>query len=370
MMIRAKSKLSFFDKLVLYSNYLSVAAILISYLAPITDPKNFWPVAFFGLGYPVLLTLNVIFVIYWAFRLRVYTFISLIGILIGWHVLNNNIGFHKSTPDGPKADSADIRILAYNVHGFGSFDFSKPVSTRHDIFKIIIDQNPDIINIEEFYTKFKGRNDIADSLTMRLNYKECYFEAFDKNKSDAGGLAIFTKYHIINRGMIRLNEGTSDNQCIYVDVQKGDKTLRVYCAHLQSIHFEPEDYVYLDSITHEKPSIHKSKRLGSKLKLAFIKRSEQVHLIKANMAKCPYPYIIAGDFNDTPASYAVNEMVSGLKNAFYEKGSGIAKTYNGDFPNFQIDFIMCGQQFDVINYKIIEKKLSDHYAVRSDLRLK
>jgi endonuclease/exonuclease/phosphatase family metal-dependent hydrolase len=197
-----------------------------------------------------------------------------------------------------------------------------------------------------------------------------YFEAFDKGKDDAAGLAIFTKYKIINKGLIRLNPGTSDNQCIYIDVQAKSKTFRVYCVHLQSIHFEPEDYVYLDSMAHEKPSIHKSKRLGGKLKLAFIKRSEQVHLIKEHMAKCPYPYIVAGYFNDTPTSYAVNQMVTGLKNTFYEKGSGLAKTYNGDFPNFQIDFIMCSPVFNVVNYKIIEKKLSDHYAVRSDLQLR
>jgi endonuclease/exonuclease/phosphatase family metal-dependent hydrolase len=370
MMIRAKSKLSLFNRLVLYANYVCVAALLISYLAPITDPKSFWPVAFFGLGYPVLLTLNLIFVVYWAFVSRVYAFISLVGILIGWKVLNNNIGFRKAVFDGPKALETDIRMMAYNVHDFTSFDFTKPVSTRHDIFQVITEQKPDIINFEEFSTKFKGRNDVTDSLKKLLKSDQYYFEAFDKNKTDAAGLAIFTKYKIIDHGMIRLNEGTSDNQCIYADMQKEGKTFRVYCVHLQSIHFEAEDYVYLDSLAHEKPSIHKSKRLGGKLKLAFIKRSEQVHLIKENMAKCPYPYIVAGDFNDTPASYAVNEMAAGLKNTFYEKGSGVAKTYNGDFPNFQIDFIMCGQQFDVINYKIIEKKLSDHYAVRSDLRLK
>jgi len=369
MMIRAKNKLSFFDRLVLYVNYLFVAAILISYLAPVTDPKNFWPVAFFGLAYPVLLLLNAIFVVYWLFRSRVYALISLIAILVGWKVLNNNIGFRKAVFDGPKAEG-DIRMMAYNIHGFTSFDFAKPVSTRHEIFKIIEEQKPDIASFEEFYTKYKGHNDTVDSLKKILKTDQYYFEAFDKNKEDAGGLAIFTKYKIIGHGMIRLNADNSDNQCIYIDVQNQDKTFRVYCVHLQSIHFESEDYVYLDSMAHEKPSIHKSKRLGSKLKLAFIKRSEQVHLIKDNMAQCPYPFIVAGDFNDTPASYAVNKMATGLKNTFYEKGSGIAKTYNGDFPNFQIDFIMCSPQFNVVNYKVIEKKLSDHYAVRSDLQLK
>ena len=63
-------------------------------------------------------------------------------------------------------------------------------------------------------------------------------------------------------------------------------------------------------------------------------------------------------------------MSSGLKNAFYEKGSGMGRTYNGDFPNYQIDYIMASPQFNIGSYQIIEKKLSDHYAIYSDLLLK
>ena len=63
-------------------------------------------------------------------------------------------------------------------------------------------------------------------------------------------------------------------------------------------------------------------------------------------------------------------MCKGLKNAFREKGSGLGRTYNGSFPNYQIDYIMASQQFDVTGYNITEKRLSDHYPVRSDLVLK
>ena len=113
-----------------------------------------------------------------------------------------------------------------------------------------------------------------------------------------------------------------------------------------------------------------TKRLGSKLKIAFIKRSMQVVKIKDNAANCPYPYVIMGDFNDTPTSYAVNQMSKGLTNAFFVKGSGLGRTYNGDFPNYQIDYVMSSSAFDVRSYHIIEKKLSDHYPVRCDLALK
>lgn len=76
-----------------------------------------------------------------------------------------------------------------------------------------------------------------------------------------------------------------------------------------------------------------------------------------------------GDFNDTPSSYAFNQMATGMKNAFREKGNGIAKTFNGGFASFQIDFILLSRQFNVLNYKIIRKTISDHYPVSADVAL-
>jgi endonuclease/exonuclease/phosphatase family metal-dependent hydrolase len=106
------------------------------------------------------------------------------------------------------------------------------------------------------------------------------------------------------------------------------------------------------------------------LRAAFKERSAQVDLMKAHMSSCKIPYIIAGDFNDTPASYAVTKITESLNNAFIKKGSGLGRTYNGEFPNFQIDYIATTKDIEVTNYHIIKAKLSDHFPVRSDLNLK
>jgi endonuclease/exonuclease/phosphatase family metal-dependent hydrolase len=121
---------------------------------------------------------------------------------------------------------------------------------------------------------------------------------------------------------------------------------------------------------HGKVSKLGTRRVFSKLKDAFKLRSEQVKIIKAHANKCPYPYIFLGDFNDTPASYAVTQMAKGMKNTFREKGGGMSRTYNGDFPNYQIDFVMVSPQIDVGSYNVIKKKLSDHYPVVTELLLK
>ncbi|SDE18165.1 Metal-dependent hydrolase, endonuclease/exonuclease/phosphatase family [Mucilaginibacter pineti] len=369
--MRNNKKQSFIGKVLLWINLLLCVALLISYLAPHVNPQKYWIVAFFGLAYPVLLVSNVIMLALWLLRRRWLFLLSFVTILVGWNVLLNNVGFRTGGPDVDKPTRANtMRIMTYNAHNFKRYGATNDISTKHEILSLISQQQPDIIGFQEFYTKNKGQYEMRDSIIKIMGSNNFYFEPFNFNNTEAIGMAIFSKFPIISRGIIHLSEKKSANQCLFVDVKKGEKIFRVYSVHLQSIRFDPEDYKYLDSVSKKgKTDIRSTKRLGGKLKIAFIKRSQQVVMIKDHAAKCPYPYLITGDFNDTPASYAVNQMADGLKNAFREKGSGFGRTYNGDFPNYQIDYIMASPQFDIVTYKVIEKKLSDHYPLRSDVVL-
>jgi endonuclease/exonuclease/phosphatase family metal-dependent hydrolase len=370
--MRNKKQLSFFDKLILWLNFMLCASLLISYLAPISDPAKYWVIAFFGLAYPILLTCNLLLILYWILRGSAWMLVSIICIATGWNILNKNIGFRSETAVNAIKDTGMIRVMTYNVHDFKRYGANNDISTKHEILQIISEQQPDLIGFEEFFSRRHGQYDMVDSIKKILHTNNYYFEAFQENQTEAIGMAIFSKYPIMAHGLIKLStDKNSINQCLYVDVQKGNQMFRMYGVHLQSIRFDPEDYKYLSEISGvSKPNTGSAKRLGSKLKTAFIKRSIQVVKIKDHAKGCPYPYIIAGDFNDTPTSFAVDQMNRGLKNAFIEKGSGFGRTYNGNFPNYQIDYIMASSAFNVVNYNIIEKKLSDHYPVRSDLWLK
>ena len=366
-----KSGLSFFNKLILWLNILLCAALLLSYLAPITNPSNYWIIAFFGLAYPILLVIALLFAFYWLLRKSIWVLLSVIVIGLGWGVLNKNFGLRIATRPGITKDSGAIRIMTYNVHNFKRYGANNDTSTRNEILDIIKQQNPDLIGFQEFYTRNYGPYHMVNALKNLLKTNNYYLVGFDANQTDSIGMAIFSKYPIVARGLIMLSDDrTDENQCLYIDVKKSNKIIRFYSVHLESVHFESEDYSYLKGVSQGKPNVHSTKRLAVKLKLAFIKRAGQVLKIKESAAACPYPYIISGDFNDTPSSFAVNQMSNGLKNTFCEKGSGFGKTYNGDFPNFQIDYIMAGPGFNVLNYDIVEKRLSDHYPVISDLQLK
>ena len=367
--MKARKKQAFIDRFFLWVNILLCIALLLGYLAPVTSPAKFWPIAFFGLAYPFLLLGNLLMICWWLFRHWKYALLSVLCIAGGWKILNRNIGLRFSDSDSYTAQFGSIRVMTYNVHNFKRYGSKNDLSTKQEILQIIKDEKPDVIGLQEFYTRNKGQYDMLDSIQQIMGSRYYYFEKVRSNGDEAIGMAIFSRFPIIAHGLIQLSEHSSENQSIYVDLKKGDKTFRFYSVHLQSIRFDPDDYRYLNNVTQtgDKPEKGSAFRLGSKLKTAFLKRSEQVNKVKADAQLCTYPYIISGDFNDTPASFAVHEMSSGLNNAFVEKGSGFVRTYNGSFPNFQIDYILATKDFKVRNYKVIEKKLSDHYPVRSDL---
>ncbi|ASU36420.1 endonuclease/exonuclease/phosphatase family protein [Mucilaginibacter xinganensis] len=370
--MKGKRKLNLFDKIILWLNCLLCLALLISYLAPVVDPKTFWVVAFFGLAYPPLLLGSLIFIIYWILRKNWYFIVSVLCIAIGYSVLLNNFQLHgpSSYSNGP--NQTVINMMTYNVHNFKRYGANNDISTKHEILQVINESQPDVIGIQEFYTRKAGQYDMRDSILRIMGTTWYYFEPAVANTQEAIGIAIFSKFPIVAHGFVPFANKMGENACLYIDIKKGDIQFRVYSVHLQSIRFDNEDYKYLNSIAKQgsKTDGSSARRLGSKLKTAFIKRSDQVKKIKEHAAQCPYPYIISGDFNDTPASYAVNQMAKGIKNAFREGGAGFGRTYNGDFPNYQIDYIMASPQFDVRSYQIIEKKLSDHYPVKSDLVLR
>ena len=60
-------------------------ALFLSYLSPHVSPDSFlWPIAFTGLIYPILLLINVLFLVYWTICFKKHAWANLIVILLGY----------------------------------------------------------------------------------------------------------------------------------------------------------------------------------------------------------------------------------------------------------------------------------------------
>src|SRR5690554_2694030 len=203
--MRPKRKpLGLTNKFILVFNGIAVLALLLSYLAPVIKPQVFWPVAFLGIAYPVLLAVNVLFIVLWLFRKASFALISIIAIGIGWTAINKNFGFNKAVVNTVERDTSVIRVMSYNVRMFHDSE-GKNAQNQRDILKIIKEVSPDVLCIQEFYSRTKGENNIRKLYMEELGLSFSYFIPSAKNDYDAYGIAIFSKFPIINSGNVDIN---------------------------------------------------------------------------------------------------------------------------------------------------------------------
>lgn len=360
---KKKSKRYFFNSIAIFCNHLAAISLLISYLAPFVSPEHFWIIAFFGLAYPILVIINILFIIYWALQLKKRVFYSLIVILAGWIQLHSF--FQISFKSRNETSEKQIKVMSYNVKVFDLYNWTHNKETRAKIFSLLDDINADIMCFQEFFSRDSSEFDNLDSIVAREKTKYVHVEyTTTVLRIHHWGIATFSKYPIIAKGKVNFGY-KSNNICIYTDIKAGNDTIRIYNMHLQSIAFGADDYQYMDDLEKNKQTedIEHSKSIGKRLKKAFIKRAKQADLINESISKSPYPVIVCGDFNDTPASYTYSTISDNLNDAFIEAGNGFGKSYSGKFPSFRIDYILHSGEFKAYDFQTLHKELSDHYPV-------
>ena len=355
-----------------------------------------------GLFYPGLLVINIVFVLLWILKRKKYFWLSLAGILLGLPVL---MKFVQSDPPPGGLNSApnntSIKLLSYNVRLFDLYNWKddKNRVTRDKIFDFLKKEDAGLICLQEFFSNDTGYFPTLDTIVKFQSAKFYHVEYTATIKGvNHWGIATFSKYPIVGKGKIKF-DSAGNNICIYTDVKIGKDTLRVFNAHLGSVHFDYDEYDLMENINKIDPGYKDDKNRDSSgplgnsaqikkitdkdaktfsvvkkmfqhLRLAFIKRAEQSNRIAENINSSPYPVIICGDFNDTPISYAYNRIANNLNDAFLISGKGIGRTYLGVFPSFRIDYILHDKSIKSSGFRTItSNNLSDHFPLSCNLEL-
>lgn len=283
---------------------------------------------------------------------------------------------YKSLPNyfqinlkNPSIVEEELKVVSFNVRIFDLYQWSEDKATRNNIFDFLDEEEADVICLQEFYHSDTIVNNYdfktLDTLVQFLAAKNYHVEyTTNLRGTDHWGIITFSKFPIVGKGLVPF-KNKSDNVCIYTDIKKGTKTIRVYNAHLASIRLEKNDYKALQGLYDKKPSENFDKELMmiEKIRYGFEERGLQADSIDKSVSKSPYPVILCGDFNDTPSSYAYQTIRGNLADAFVNAGSGLGRTYIGKFPSYRIDYIFYSDELNCIKYKTHPEKLSDHHPI-------
>lgn len=370
------SKLRLITKRILiYSNVLVIFLFLLSCLVPYLNPQTWWFITFLGLGFPLLLMLLLAFIIWWIvvrkFRLA---FISLIALLIGYKNINVFISFHKPVTFEYKKKPGTLRIATWNVARFIEMrrNNNKGSQTRLKMMELIRQQDADVICLQEFFHSldtawYQNLTYISET----LHYPYWFFSHDLDADVHYTGSVIFSRYPILDSGMIRYPRPTLPDALIHADIRVNNDTIRVYTTHLQSLQFGKRDYERIGKIESAEDSLFSNSRtILSKIKKGVSNRSIQARLIKQVLGDSPYPVLFCADLNDVPDSYAYFTVRGNMQDAFLKKGSGIGRTFSALSPTLRIDYIFADAHFSIKQFTRLVKNYSDHFMQVADVELK
>jgi endonuclease/exonuclease/phosphatase family metal-dependent hydrolase len=351
-------------KLPLYLNVIFAFVLLVAGFSKYVNPITSWIPAFFGITYPFLLLINILFLLGWFlfFKKKRLSLISLIAIVLTGSSFTSVINI-----SAPERTIDEISILSWNVKNFDLYNWSNNKETHELMMQLLEEKDADVVCFQEFYTERTGTFKNIKEIKKRLGYKYYYFgETFNIKNNKKWGLATFSKFPIKDHGQIKFDKGSRLNSCIYTDIEYAkDSVFRIYNTHMQSLHFGVEDYEYLKELKDEKKAnVESSIKIVKKIKNGFVKRAKQAHQILDHKNEFTGKSIICGDFNDTPTSYAYNLLSENMQDAFKEKGIGFGNTLMNPTPFFRIDFMLMDPSLKINSYKTYKKNYSDHYPIQ------
>ncbi|MCF8714838.1 endonuclease/exonuclease/phosphatase family protein [Joostella atrarenae] len=335
-------KLNWVDKGIFFVNTVFAFLLQLSLLVPYIPIKSFPKTAIFSLATPILIILNILFLIYWVLKLKRQWLLSFIILLLGYQQVSS---FYKFGGTSNVVSDSYLKIMTYNVRIFDLYKWMGRDGVSDEILTMITEEEPDILCLQEFH----------DSKELKF---KMYPHSFINYKTKGTGQAIFSKYPIISKGS--LNFPNSQNNAIYADIVKGSDTIRVYNLHMQSFHINPQD---------EEISQENSSKIAKRMGAVFSKQQVQTEIFVSHKIECPYKTITCGDLNNNQYSAIYKQIKGDDIDTFDEKGSGTGKTYYFKYFPFRIDFIFVDEQIPVISHKNRYEKLSDHYPIISQLQI-
>jgi endonuclease/exonuclease/phosphatase family metal-dependent hydrolase len=322
---------------------------LLSYTSVYISPQHFWPAIFLAFAIPFVIAINgVVLLICLVVNRRLAIFPAL-GLLVGVPFILNTFKFNTAQ----NRRTGAISILSFNAKLFREKHTYSKFSA--EMIEWTVKDSSDIKCIQEYSTNpYWDVIDVTGNM-RKQGYHTFAFKSKLKNNLQSNGLAIFSKFPMLDSGIVWENPN-SPNGIIYADVLINQDTLRIYNAHIESMSLQPHQLKSLDNYS------GKLKILITKLRYGSANRVDQITQLMQHAGRSPYRFIICGDFNETPYGYNYHTLKSQFRNAFEEAGNGFGFTLNGGLFFLRIDHQFYGEGIQVLDYRVDKKMdISDHF---------
>ena len=322
-----------------------------------------WVFGFMMMSLPVLLIIHLIICVFWLFVSPIKARLSAVALLLSFPFW---VRTWKFPTDAPPLGEGEITVMSYNLMNFDVYRYLDGVNSQNALAMIDWAKNTqaDIKCFQEFYN-LESRphlNTLQQFKNAGHPYVTVAHPAVFKHEKHAFGLAIMSKYPIVQRGEMEFQD---QNGMLYADIKIGKDTLRVINVHLRSliVRFGRLKEAYKEKDYDQGKS--ETRKVLGKLKKGFIKHGEETEWLTEWIDQSPHPVLLCGDFNETPYGFAYGQVRKRLSNSFENAGSGFGFSYQNAPRFIRID----NQFFDEKSLKIVsfrtrrDVKYSDHYPI-------
>ena len=353
-------------------NAVAVLLLIGSTLAGQVAPSRFALFSLLAYGYLYLVIANVVFAVLWLALGSKWFLLSVAAVLVRYSYmpLYFQVGGTEALSAEAQAQEEVLKVLTFNVHHFQGIELNSELtdSNMKKFLELVEAEQPDLLAMQEYI----GRGERVH-LTEELRERGYSQMTSGYDNGSMTGEVIFSKLPL--QRVVRI-EGPAK---LYANLLWGSDTLRLYCLHLSSYGLDANDHRQLHDLSHG--DLQPSQLMADSGTLSKFRRTIRAHeeeweVLQPYFAAHEGLTLVAGDFNDPPASYFYQCCRRYFKDCYCEAGQGFSTTYHGlftrrggsIFPAFRIDMVLHSPDLEALTYKRIKTDISDHDPVVVTIR--